>query len=213
VEEGAMLNKLMSCHIASRCNLKFTYLRYTSAGTPHLLRNMSVTVNVPLTIPLKTFSAVRESSCPEENPEIVNQVAYDTTYTVINTLKGGLYDINIRPTGDIHCRAPRMITVKIMKLSDGKYFTCDILSNATGRELACKIHDDRNIPMLKQVLMAHGVVLFRRDADRSIDLRLDQVSLARLKSRDARVLSADITRLVSRTVQGLFWDGGSERGS
>ena len=135
---------------------------------------MSVTVNVPLTIPLETFAAVQGSSCPEESAEIVNQVAYNTTYKIIKALKG---DLNIRTNGDIHCRAPRMITVKIMKLSDGKYFTCDIVSNATGRELACKIHDERKIPMLKQVLMSHGVVLFRRDADRSIDLRLDQVSV------------------------------------
>ena len=171
---------------------------------------MSVTINVTLTVPLETLATVRESSCPEHDPEIINQVAYDTTYTVIDALKGDLYDIKLRPNGDIHCRAPKMITFKVMKLSDGKYFTCDILSNATGRELACKIHDERNIPMLKQVLMSHGIILFRRDADKSVDLKLDQVSLACLTPAYAHVSSADIDRPVSRTVRRLFWDGGSE---
>ena len=136
---------------------------------------MSVSVNVTVTVPLETFVAIRETAHPEDNHELVNQVACDTTYTIIEAFQSDLYDINLRSNGDISCRAPKIITVRVMKLSDGKYFDCNIHSNATGRELACKIHDQQSIPLLKQVLMFHGIILFRRDYDRSIDLKLDQV--------------------------------------
>lgn len=139
---------------------------------------MSVTISVTLTVPLETFVAVRESACAEQDEELVSQVAYDTTYTIIDALKGDLYDINLKSNGDIQCRtpnAPYPISVKVMKLSDGKYFDVTINSNATGRELACKIHDQEKIPLLKQVLMHHGTIMFRRDAERSIDLQMNKV--------------------------------------
>lgn len=136
---------------------------------------MSVSVNVTLTVPLETFHAVRAVPYPEHDQALVNQVAYDTTYAIIEACRGELVDVKHEPNGDVSCRAARMIRVRIMKLSDGKHFYCDIHSDATARELACKIHDEHHIPLLKQVLMFQGNVLFRRDAERSIDLVLDKV--------------------------------------
>jgi hypothetical protein len=63
-----------------------------------------------------------------------------------------------------------------MKLSDGKYFNCKIMSDASARELACLIHDQYGLPLLKQVLMFHGIIIFRRDYYESIDISLEQVS-------------------------------------
>ena len=141
---------------------------------------MSVNVNVTLTIPLQTYIAVRDDPYPQYNHALLNQVASKTTYTVIEALKEHSCDIGPTSNGSLtinHINHGRPIRVLVMKLSDGKYLPCKVMSNASARELACLIHDQYGMPLLKQVLMFHGMIVFRRDYNDSIDVSLDQVSL------------------------------------
>ena len=157
----------------------FQFLQYPTFATsspPHRSDNMSVNVNVTLTIPVETYSAVRYAAYPEHDHDLLNRVASETTYTIINALKENSYDSNLRSNNSLSFRHGRPITVLVMKLSDGKYLPCKVMSNASARELACLIHDTYGMPLLKQVLMFHGMIIFRRDYNESIDISLEQVS-------------------------------------
>jgi hypothetical protein len=136
---------------------------------------MPVNVNVTLTVPLETFVAVRDAPYPELNHELVNRVASATTYTIIDGLKGHSYDIDLRSNATLNINHGRPIKILIMKLSDGKYLPCKVMNNASARELACLIHDQYGMPLLKQILMFHGMIIFRRDYNESIDISLEQV--------------------------------------
>ena len=161
---------------------------------------MSVNVDIRLTVSRQTARAVQNIDYPQYNHELLCLVASETASTIITALQtqSEKYPDRYRPRYDdrpryndqprydnrprydsrSQVRRPRLINIVVESLADGSHESLDIMSNATGRELACYLHDQFGFPLLKQVLMFNGKLIFRRDSSLSIDAVLDQVSHA-----------------------------------
>jgi ubiquitin len=138
---------------------------------------MSVNVNITVTVPLETVTAILSSSSPDNIYVVTPQIASATRKAIVEAVKALPYEIKPKSNPPIKTNTSTTISV-VVGMATGKRFTIDnVASKAKASELVNRIQDEEGIPPHQQRLIYNSKLLYCEYDDNTdtVDMSLDEV--------------------------------------